>query len=74
MAEFVLENSFFEFKNKIKQQISGTAICTKCVPTLVFCIFMDKVETEFLETQRDKPSWWVRYIDNISFGRMVKKN
>ena len=28
---------------------------------------MDKVETEFLETQRDKPFWWVRYIDNIFF-------
>ena len=28
---------------------------------------MDKVETEFLETQTDKPFWWVRYIDDIFF-------
>ena len=28
---------------------------------------MDKVETEFLETQRDKPFWWVIYIDDIFF-------
>ena len=30
MAEFVLKNNFFEFKNQIKQQIPGTAIGTKC--------------------------------------------
>ena len=30
-------------------------------------ISMNKVETEFLETQRDKPFWWVRYIDDIFF-------
>ena len=28
---------------------------------------MDNVETEFLETQTDKPFWWVRYIDDIFF-------
>ena len=66
MADFVLENNFFEFNNQIKQQISGTAIGTKCV-LMYACIFMDKVETEFLETQRDRPFWWVRYIDDTFF-------
>ena len=66
MTDFVLKNNFFEFNNQIKQQISGTAIGTKCAPTYA-CIFMDKVETEFSETQRDKPFWWVRYIDDIFF-------
>ena len=28
---------------------------------------MDQLETEFLETQKDKPFWWVRYIDDIFF-------
>ena len=28
---------------------------------------MDKVETEFLETQSEKPFWWVRCIDNVFF-------
>ena len=32
MAEFVLKNKFFEFNGQIKQQISGTAIGTKCTP------------------------------------------
>ena len=69
MTQFVLKNNFFEFNSQIKQQISGTTIGAKCAPTYA-SIFMDKVETEFLEfleTQRDKPFWWVRYIDNISF-------
>ena len=64
MADFVLKNNFFGFNNQIKQQITGTAIGIKYAPTYA-CIFMDKVVTEFLETQRDKPFWWVRYIDDI---------
>ena len=59
---------FFEFNNQIKQQISGTAIGTKCTPTYA-CIFMHNMETEFLEAQTDKPFWWVRYIDDIFFIR-----
>ena len=35
MTEFVLRNNYFEFNGKVKQQISGTAIRTKCPqPTL----------------------------------------
>ena len=62
MAEFVLKNAFFEFNNHIKQQISGTTIGTKCVPSYAYCI-----GTEFLEIQRDKPFCWVRYTDDIFF-------
>ena len=61
-----MKNIFLEFNNQIKQQISGTAIGTKCTPTYA-CIFMHNVETEFLEAQTDKPFWWVRYIDDIFF-------
>ena len=32
MAEFVLKNNYFKFGNKIKQQISRTAIGTKFAP------------------------------------------
>ena len=66
MAEFVLKNNVFELNNQNKQQISWTAIGTKCGPTYA-CIFMGKVGTELLETQTDKPFWWVRYIDDIFF-------
>ena len=56
MAVFVLENSYFEFDSKVKKQISGTATGTKFAPPYA-CIFMDKVEKEFLEAEDIKP--WV---------------
>ena len=46
MAEFVLKNNYFEFGNKIKQQISVTAIGTKFSPPYA-CIFMNDLETKF---------------------------
>ena len=66
MARFVLQNSYFEFNGIVKQQISGTAIGTKFAPTYA-CIFMDKLETDFLNTQEYLPLAWYRYIDDIFF-------
>ena len=43
-------------------QISGTTIETNCVPTYA-CIYMDKLEGEFLEKLKYKPFTWLRYID-----------
>ena len=54
MIEFVLRNNYFEFNGKVKQQISGTAIGTKCAPTYA-CIYMDEFEDEFLSLRSDKP-------------------
>ena len=50
MAEFVLKNNYFEFNGQVKHQILGTVIGTKFPPTYV-CIFMDYIETKFLQTQ-----------------------
>ena len=66
MAEFVLKINYFEFDSKFKQQISGTAIGTKCAPPYA-SIFMDKVEIDFLEMKTVKPLIWRRYIDDIFF-------
>ena len=66
MLEFVLKNNYFEFNRNVKQQLSGTAFGTKCAPPYA-CIFMDKVETDFLESQKLKPMVWFRYIDDIFF-------
>ena len=49
MSKFVLSNNYFEFSEKVFQQISGTAIGTKFVPPYT-CIYMEEVETEFLQT------------------------
>ena len=66
MAGFVLKNNYFEFNGKVKQQPSGTVIGTKLVPPYA-CIFMNQVETEFLESQIYKPLIWFRYIDDVFF-------
>ena len=54
MAEFVLKNNYFQFSDKVYQQISGTAIGTKFAPPYA-CIFMDQVESKFLQTQKFQP-------------------
>ena len=66
MAKFVLKNNYFEFNSKVKHHISGMAIGTKFAPTYA-CIFMDEIETKFLQTQEFKPLVWVRYIDDVFF-------
>ena len=63
MAKFVLSNNYFEFSEKVFQQISGMPIGTKFAPPYA-CIYMDEVETEFLQTQRFKPLVWLRLIDD----------
>ena len=49
IAEFVLKNNYFQFSDKVYQQVSGTAIGTKFAP-LYACIFIDQVESKFLQT------------------------
>ena len=50
MVEFEFKNNYFEFNGQVKHQILGTAIGSKFAPTYA-CIFMDEIETKFLETQ-----------------------
>ena len=63
----LFSNTFFvEFNSEIKQHISGNAIETKFVPTYA-CIYIDKIETNFLKTQEVQSPVWLRYIDVIFF-------
>ena len=66
MAEFVLKNNYFEFGNKIKQQICGTAVGTKFASPYT-CIFRNNLESKFLESQHLQPLVWLLYIDGIFF-------
>ena len=61
-----MKNNYFEFKGKVKQQLSGTAIGTKFALSCTF-IFMDHVGTVFLESQVYKPLVWFLYIDDVFF-------
>ena len=66
MAEFVLKNNYFKFGNKIKEQISRTTIGTKFSPPQA-CIFINDLETKFLEYQHLPPLVWLLYVDDIFF-------
>ena len=66
MAEFALKNNFFEYDNKTKQQIFGTAIGTKFAPPYAY-IFMSDLDIKFLEGQHLQPLVWLQYIDDIFF-------
>ena len=66
MAEFDLKNNYFEFNGHVKHQISGKAIGTKFASTYA-SIFMDEIETKFLQTQEFQPLVRSRYIDDVFF-------
>ena len=72
MLEFILKNNYFEFNGNVKQQLSSaakrnkTCIGTKRAPPYA-CIFIVKVETDFLESQKLKQMVWFPYIDDIFF-------
>ena len=50
MEDFVLKNKYFDMNGQIKQQIYGSVIATKFALPYA-CLFMDKIETVFLETR-----------------------
>ena len=66
MAESVLKNNYFEFTGQVKNQIPSTAISTKFALTHA-CIFMDRIERKFLQTQKFEPLAWFKYIEDIFF-------
>ena len=74
IADFVLKNNYFEFNGQVKQQIFGTAIGTKFALPYT-CLFMDKTETAFLETQELQPLVWLDILTIfVLSGHMVSKN
>ena len=57
MGEFVIKNNYFEFRDKIKRQISRAVIGTKIAP-LHARIFISDLETKFPECQHLQPFIW----------------
>ena len=59
MAEFVLRINYFQFSDKMYQQVSGTAISTTFTPPFAR-IFMDQMESKLLQTKNFQPFVWFR--------------
>ena len=64
LASLVLKNNFFEFNEEFYLQKQGTAIGTKMAPSYAI-LFMDALESAFLDSVAQKPLIWWRYIDDI---------
>ena len=64
LFQIVLQCNIIRFNDKIFTQITGTAMGTIMAPNYAI-LFMDKLETAFLESQSIKPLIWKRYIDDI---------
>ena len=71
MAEFVLTNNYFEFGLKVIPSPVGMKLAMPYT-----CIFMDKLETDFIKTQKMQPLVWSRYLDDVFFIwiRDIKRN
>ena len=54
LLKIVLEQNYFQFAGNMFHQIQKTAMATKMAPSYAN-IFMDVLETNFLETQTCKP-------------------
>ena len=66
LAEVVLKNNIFTFKEKTLKQKRGTAIGTKFAPPYSI-LFMAELEEEVLSEIELKSYLWWRYIDDIFF-------
>ena len=66
LAEVVLKNNIFTFKEKTLKQKRGTAIGRKFAPPYSI-LFMAELEEEILSEIELKPYLWWRYIDDIFF-------
>ena len=64
MADLFFKTTTLNLMVKLNNSFLGTAIGTNFAPPCA-CIFMEKVETEFLEPQVYKLLVWFRYIDDV---------
>ena len=60
MAEFVLNNSYFQFNGKVKKQLSGTVIT---MPVFLWI----NLRVIFQKSQELNPLLWQSYIDAVFF-------
>ena len=64
MPQLVLKRNEFEFNKEYFIQTSGTAIETKLAPGYEN-LFLSIFERDMLDQYPNKPSIWLRYIDDI---------
>ena len=64
LIEFILKNNYFQFHDRFYHQINGTAMGTKMAPSFAN-LFMASLDQPLFEASPKKPTFYVRYIDDV---------
>ena len=64
LPSFILALNHFSFDSRHYLQVKGTAMGTHIAPSYAN-LFMDFLEQDFLQSAEEKPSLWLRLIDDI---------
>ena len=70
LIQLVLENNHFRFNKENYMQKMGTASGSPMAPASA-SLFLGKLEKEFLESRDLVPSVWLRFLDDISWNRII---
>ena len=64
LIELVLKNNYFKFNNICYRQRKGTAMGSSMAPAYA-SLFMGKFEMDFMKICSEKPTLWLRFLDDI---------
>ena len=64
LIELVLKNNYFKFNNICYRQRMGTAMGSSMAQAYA-SLFMGKFEIDFMKICSEKPTLWLRFLDDI---------
>ena len=67
MVEVILKNMFFKFKLKLFSKFLEQLLELDIHSTKYACLFMDRIENDFHDSEIVKPWLWLRCKDDIFF-------